>query len=56
MQKINVWLFPLQTDSEQEVYKFAELEFDEDYDRENPITQAIAILEWYNRRINAHKQ
>jgi len=46
LQKFNEWLFPMKSEDEETDYNTAKLDFDTDYDRENPVTKHSALKEW----------
>lgn len=50
LQKFNEWLFPIDGDDETTTYQEARIDFDTDYDRENPITKHSALKEWLKQK------
>ncbi|KAL4444843.1 hypothetical protein ABPG74_016051 [Tetrahymena malaccensis] len=50
MDKINEFLFPLGDSDEEKTYKEVHLDFDTDYDRENPVTRKESLVHFQNLR------
>eukprot|EP00828_Plagiopyla_frontata_P011732 TRINITY_DN16520_c0_g1_i2.p3 TRINITY_DN16520_c0_g1~~TRINITY_DN16520_c0_g1_i2.p3 ORF type:complete len:160 (+),score=19.55 TRINITY_DN16520_c0_g1_i2:305-784(+) len=50
LETLNQMLFALPDQAENEEYKDAEISFDTDYDRENPVTKQAAMVKWLKKR------
>ena len=50
LETLNSMLFALPDQTENEEYKDAEISFDTDYDRENPVTKQAAMVKWLKKR------
>ncbi len=50
MENFNQKLFPIPEENEILEYSEAEISFDTDYDRENPVTKQAAMVNWLKKR------